>query len=159
MPKESLVHSLFLEWKEKEKEKAFTREQTLFLVRNILGYVLSVLPTAKKAESVQPTPLHDTLQEVLAFLEREPTTRLTVSELAEKFFVSPSWIAHTFKKELGISLSQYVGKKRMLYAKKLIQGGHTPTQAANECHFLEYSTFYRQYKKHLGVSPKQDAKR
>ena len=95
----------------------------------------------------------------MAYIENEPTAKICIPEVAEKFFVSPSWIVHTFQKELGISFSQYVSKKKMLYAKQLLTSGLTPTQAAEQCGFFEYSTFYRQYKKHWGTSPKEDVKR
>ena len=157
LPDDSFIHSLFREWKTREKD--FSQETNEFFAQNVLGAVLTLLKAIPNAKSVKPEKLHDTLKAIMAYIENEPTAKICIPEVAEKFFVSPSWIVHTFQKELGISFSQYVGKKKMLYAKQLLTSGLTPTQAAEQCGFFEYSTFYRQYKKHWGTSPKEDVKR
>ena len=95
------------------------------------------------------------MEEMMAYIDENPTEKITAESLAKLFFVSPSWVVHKFKKLLGISLMQYVNKKRLLYAQRLILGGFNPTEVAEKCNFTDYSTFYRQYKKYFGISPKQ----
>ena len=53
---------------------------------------------------------------------------------------------------------QYVNSKKVLRAQRLIRAGMSPTQAAGECGFAGYSTFFRLYRSILGVSPAQDKK-
>lgn len=38
-------------------------------------------------------------------------------------------------------------------AQDLLAKGHTPNEVYSTCGFQEYSTFYRAYKRHFGVSP------
>jgi AraC-like DNA-binding protein len=40
-------------------------------------------------------------------------------------------------------------------ARELIREGVGTTEAAERCGFGDYSSFYRQYKKRMGVSPSQ----
>ena len=98
------------------------------------------------------------LDEILLYVDENLASPLTITDLSERFNVSESWIAHTFKKHLGVSPSQYVNRKKIVYAQSLINKGLSPMQAAEKCGYLNYTTFYRQYKKYLGVSPAEDAK-
>ena len=83
---------------------------------------------------------------------------MSVASLAAAFFVSPSWLTHAFSAKLHIGVMQYVNSKKVLRAQRLIRAGMSPTQAAGECGFAGYSTFFRLYRSILGVSPAQDKK-
>ena len=99
-----------------------------------------------------------TLDEILLYVDENLALPLTITDLARRFGVSESWIAHSFKKRLRISPSQYINRKKIIYAQSLINKGVSPMQAAEDCGYINYTTFYRQYKKYLGVSPAEDAK-
>ena len=62
----------------------------------------------------------------------------------------------TFRTQMGMSVTQYIRVKKILYAQALIQNGLPPTLAAQYCSYDNYSTFYRNYKKILLHSPEQD---
>lgn len=98
------------------------------------------------------------LEQILLFIDENPTLPLSIAFLAKKFNLSQSWIAHSFKNTLGVSPSQYINRKKITYAQSLIKMGTPPVQAAEMCGYVNYTTFYRQYKKYLGVSPAEDAK-
>ena len=84
-----------------------------------------------------------------------PGEPITAADLSARFFVSTSWIVHGFREHLGISLAQYVNRKRILYAEAQIRAGATPTAVAKACHYDSYVTFYRQFKKYLGYAPSE----
>ena len=120
--------------------------------------ILSLLSVYKGGKEIKPIKSNKLLEEILSYINERPTEKITVDVLSEQFFISKSWIIHTFKNQLGISLMDYVNKKRMTYAQSLINNGLTPTQACEQCNFSDYSTFYRQYKKFLETMPKNDKK-
>ena len=99
-----------------------------------------------------------TLEKILLYIDENPTLPLTINHLSEVFNLSPSWIAHSFKDKLGTSPSQYINRKKITYARSLIAMGKSPVQAADACGYVNYTTFYRQYKKYLGVSPSDEIK-
>ena len=107
-------------------------------------------------QHILPKRAHPTLEAILKYVNEHPEAELTAEKLAAKFFVSVSCVVHAFRKNLGISLMQYVNQKKVLYAQKLIQQGVSPTEAALQCGFDTYTTFYRQYKKTLNRLPKAD---
>ena len=140
-------------------ESTFNEEDFACLVKTSLQQILLNLkyfsaPTIKE-EEIQKSAL----EEILSYIDENPTLPLTIADLSKKFNLSESWIAHSFKKALGISPSQYINRKKIIYAQSLINMGIHPVQAAETCGYVNYTTFYRQYKKYLGVSPAEDAKK
>ena len=124
----------------------------------ILKAILSLLSEFKTAKEIKPIKSNKLLDEILKYIDERPTEKITVQQLSDVFFMSKSWIVHTFRNQLDISIMDYVNKKRMIYAQTLIANGLTPTQACEQCNFSDYSTFYRQYKKFLASMPKNDKK-
>ncbi len=157
IPKDSLAASFFKNWE--TAEKSFSREDLSAYLKSTLPQILLFIKYLPTEESIKPIRNDATLDSILEYIDTHPEEPLTAESLSTKFYMSRSWIVHTFKKNLGISLMQYIQKKRVLYAESLIYSGITPTEAAKICKYENYSTFYRQYKKILGTSPKGTSKR
>lgn len=147
----SLAERYFSMWT--EAEKLFSNEELNEYLSSALTSTLLYLKYLPDESRIKPIRRDSTLDSILQYIDGHPTEPLTADSLSSKFYMSSSWIVHTFKKNLGISLMQYVQKKKVLYAEALIYGGVSPTEAAKICNYDSYSTFYRQYKKILGMSP------
>jgi AraC-like DNA-binding protein len=121
-------------------------------------YLHLILLQMKYASPEQDTaqPLHATLSAILQYIDGHLHEELDAETLSSVFFVSSSWIYYAFKKHLGVSLSSYVNNKKVLLAQRLIQSGTPPTKVFSSCGFQDYSTFYRQYKRHFNAPPKVD---
>ena len=150
------IDRFFSDWSEREKDIPPERisEYLYYSLMSMLIYMES-LSSDTPVPSITKSPLLDT---VLRYIDAHPTENITAETLSAKFYVSQSWITHSFKRELGISLMNYVHKKRILYAESLIIGGASPTEAANICNYENYSTFYRQYVKILNAPPVKTGK-
>lgn len=78
---------------------------------------------------------------------------LSLEQLASFFFVSKYHISHIFKENMGLSLHQYIIKKRIHASKNGILSD-TPIQTLiTQYGFKNYSSFYRAFVKEYGVSP------
>ena len=154
VPKGALLDLFFEAWARAEIE--FPEEESLEYLDTALSTVLLFLKHLPEEETVEPIRENHTLESILHYIDAHPEEPLSAEILSAKFYMSTSWIVHTFKKSLGISLMQYIEKKRILYAEEQIRTGKSPTTVAKLCHFESYSTFYRQYKKVLGHSPQED---
>lgn len=154
IPWDSFIGHFFKAWI--EGEGVFDeREMTCFVQQNIMPLLLHLKHYDGEEQAV-PVQENRTLANILRYIDRNPEQRITAEFLSARFFVSVSWIVHIFQKHMGISLMQYVNRKRVLYAQQLIQAGNAPVEVAARCHFESYATFYRQYKKYLNKMPKED---
>ena len=154
IPKGSLADKFFETWAVAEAQFS-SEELNAFLYPSITSVLLSLKHLPEEA-TVAPIRENRTLESILRYIDEHPEERLTAETLSAEFYMSTSWIVHTFRKSLGISLMQYIGKKRILYAESRIREGSAPTEVAKLCNYESYSTFYRQYKKILGRSPQED---
>jgi AraC-like DNA-binding protein len=154
IPKDSPIYRFYQNWMDAEMH--FTVDEMLDFVEISTSQLLIFLKYLPDKKDIQPIRKNNTLQMILEFIDEHPTENINAEKLSAMFYMSPSWIVHTFRRELGINLMQYIAKKRILYAESLIRNGESPTEAAKICEYDSYVTFYRQYKKILGRSPKED---
>ena len=148
----AFIRGSFEEWARLEARGRYN-ELEIF-VKSVIRPLLTVAANTEQDERSARASRDDRLKNVLDHIDSHPAENITLGQISDKFYLSPSWLAHMFKKRMGISLMQYASRKRMLYAEQLIKAGTPPTTAAEICGFDNYSTFYRQYKKALGISPR-----
>ena len=95
---------------------------------------------------------------VIRYLNENAERDISLDRLARRFFVSKYHLCRAFKKHNGISVHGYINKKRVMYAKQLIEAGETASRAAYQVGFGDYSAFYRAYVKVLGKAPTENGK-
>jgi len=157
LPADHAIPRFYRSWQ--DAEEIFTKEELERLVRMGPEWILPFLYHLPRAEDARPVRRNRPLQSILRYIDEHPTEHPTAASLSAAFYVSPSWIVHTFRRELGINLTQYVARKRILYAQSLIQSGEAPTSVAVTCGYESYVTFYRQYRRILSHCPKDDLPR
>lgn len=124
-----------------DEEKKLSMHSSLVL----LMIYLKLYPSKTILSNVT---LSSTVSHALAIIDENYANNLSVQNIAEKLYVSPSTLAHKFRKEMNISLYQYITKKRLSVAHKLIGQGESLTISASKSGFNDYSCFYRLYKKY-----------
>lgn len=92
------------------------------------------------------------IREIMTYLNSHLTEELSIDTVAERMFMSRYHIMHLFKRETGDTIGNYVTNKRLILARKLIEEGHSVTEACFESGFTSYSNFSRAYKKNFGES-------
>ena len=97
----------------------------------------------------------DLLERVMAHIEANLSEKITLSQIAQHFFVSESTISQTFRKKSGVSFYRVVTQRRLIAAKLQIMEGRAMEQVAERCGFTDYSAFYRAFKQEFGISPRQ----
>lgn len=118
-------------------------------ILSINRLVYDVVEPKKRSES---TSLH---ANVIDYIEEHLDEELTLDCLAEKFYVSKYHIAHVFKDNFGLSIHQYITKKRLALCQEAIRTRMNINEIYQTYGFGDYSSFYRAFKKEYGISPKE----
>ncbi len=78
---------------------------------------------------------------------------ISVYEIAKGAHVSVNTLERHFKKTLNISPYEYIKKKRLANALKLLSNGCTVAEASSQSGFPDYSNFIALFKKTYGITP------
>ncbi len=92
---------------------------------------------------------------IIAYIESHLDQKLSLSDVAERFYVSKSTVSHAFQYKMGISFHRLVTQRRLVAAKGLIVRGINLDEVAVRVGFGDYSTFYRAFRLEYGITPRQ----
>lgn len=94
------------------------------------------------------------IQKVTAKIDADLTSDLSLRAQAEDLGVNASYLSSLFKKEVGITYSEYVNKKRVEYAAKLLKTTNFQVQdVAQMCGMFDSNYFSKVFKKYMHVTP------
>ena len=96
----------------------------------------------------------DKFNDMVKYIEDHYTEPLTVAEVADVFFVTPSYFAHFFKKRAGKSVIQFLNEVRILKARLLLEQEDMPvSEVALQVGFDDINYFSRKFKQLTGRTP------
>lgn len=159
VPQENPIHRYFEDLL--KNQTYFSETEFYYFKRTALNLILlhlkHVAPfTVPKSAKSTDFENNEMLKNIVRYIDDNSGKVLTIGDLAAKFFVSPSWIVHNFTQTLNISVTQYINRRRISFAQRLIHSGISAYKAAELCDYKNYTTFFRQYKKYIGKSPIDD---
>lgn len=85
------------------------------------------------------------LRDVISFINNNFTKSITLDELERRFYISKYHLCHLFPQSTGLTIHQFITKKRLALAKELIDSGTNISEASQLAGFNTYSSFYRAY--------------
>lgn len=96
------------------------------------------------------------IQKVLTRIDTDLTADLSLHTHSELLNVNASYLSSLFKKEVGMTLTEYVTKKRIEYAIFLLNSTHLQIQTvAQSCGMPDVNYFTKTFKKLVGKTPKE----
>lgn len=98
-------------------------------------------------------------QKIKAYVDEHITEELSTKELGQLFFLSPNHLMTVFKKEMGITLRQYIINRRVEMANGLIEHGTPVTEVAGLVGYKSYQGFYQVYQQAMNMSPAEYARK
>ena len=116
--------------------------EMLYLINNI-----KMNPTKN---TISPRVKH-----IISYINNNFTKNITLDELEKQFYISKYHLCHLFLQSTGLTIHQFITKKRLALAKDLIDSGKSISEAARISGFNTYSSFYRAYVNEHNQAPKK----
>ncbi|MFC4779312.1 response regulator [Paenibacillus sp. GCM10023252] len=83
-------------------------------------------------------------------------SELKVEQIAQHIYINPSYLRAVFKKVHGLTVTDYLTKKRMQTARELLSSGkHRVADVALQIGYNDPAYFSRAFKKYYGYSPSE----
>lgn len=147
---ETLFHKIYSEFHKKQPEH-------LKMCKNLLGELLIFLLRCQQHPNTQKKSLNANeavIQECVKYITENFSEPLTLSNLAAKSAMSPSYFSKTFKALTGFKVSEYITIIRLAEAEKLLKSERLPiTKVAARCGFNDSNYFASVFKKRKGITP------
>ena len=103
-----------------------------------------------------PTTVTDEpFQDAINYINANITKDVTPSVLSEYLGMSASYLQRLFKKNMGISIHNYIQNQKMQLALSLLRKGHPAKLVAQMVGYEYYATFYNAFKNVFGQPPSQ----
>lgn len=94
------------------------------------------------------------VKEIILNVDLDLTADLSLKKLAELLNLNPSYLSALFRRETGLTLTEFVTKKRMNFAETLLGTTQLQVQTvAQQCGIMDVNYFTKAFKKHTGFTP------
>lgn len=118
--------------------------------QRLLEYYISEI------QNLQKVPANSKVQEIKKYIQHNYSRNLTLEEIAESVYLSPSYASRLFKKVQEYSIMEYLTRVRMDAAKRLlINPQYLIDEIAVNIGYIDASYFTKVFKKHEGMTPTQ----
>lgn len=94
------------------------------------------------------------IKKIILYIRKNLTEKISLEDIAKELYITKEHLSRLFKKEMGITISEYIIKIKIEEAKKmLISTDHNILDIAQLLNFANSSHFSNSFKKITGVSP------
>jgi two-component system response regulator YesN len=99
---------------------------------------------------------NDVVREILKYLHENYYQDISLRELADQYYLNPSYLCRTFKKQVGKPFTVYLANLRLRHACELLRATNLSVyEIAERCGYKDYFYFARLFKRTLGITPSQ----
>ena len=96
------------------------------------------------------------VNKAITFINQEIIGDLSLEKIAESAGVHPGYLSKVFKESVGVTISEYINRKRMEESKYFLL--HSKLSLSDIAHLFKYcnqSYYTSLFKKYIGVTPKE----
>ena len=130
-------------------------EVSHYLINEIL--LLSCYSSFDK-ENLHQTSEQSIIPLITSYISKHLEAELNVDILSQELRFSKSYIKNCFSNVMGVGIQHYINQKKIRAAHIDILNGMEVSRAAEKYGYDDYSSFYRQYLKIIGMSPSKTKK-
>jgi len=124
-------------------------------VKLIESFQLEMTKEIREYRSHVP-PCSPFMKSVTEYIILNYNTDISLSSLAEKFKISPSYLSHIFKREINKGVKEFIEEIRISNACRFIEGTDMSiSQIAYTVGYLDNNYFTKVFKKIMNITPKK----
>ena len=120
----------------------------------LLSFRLILVLLARQTNAMPPVSGNRVTQ-VLQHLNVHFREQIPQERIAKFFGMNPAYFSSWFKKNVGISYTEYITQRRIEYACSMLKRKHSVIESCFESGFNSLSNFNHTFKKAVGKSPRQ----
>lgn len=99
---------------------------------------------------------HSVVEKARRYIDGHLDQELSRETLAAQFYLNPDYMDRLFKKEIGMSMKEYLWNERLRVSEELLAKTDLPvTEIAMQVGYTSISTFTRLFKKHTDLNPSE----
>lgn len=132
------------------------RDASRPIVRAAIAELLFLIADTRE---FSPDHSNEKLKRIIAYITENFRERISLSGIAEKYYMDKAHLSRSFRKTTGYTVNEYITKKRMEYVRERCREGDTITHACLTAGFPDYSTFYKTYRREHGSAPHEELKK
>lgn len=138
-----------------QDESKYTDLRFIGIIVQIIETLNEIILTIGKEHSLSPIMVDKISHACIQYVNQHLTDQelLSPKNIASELHISASHLQHTFKKEIGVSLQNYISNQRIQLARKLLLQGESPQAVSDHLNYEYYSTFYHNFVKRFGANP------
>jgi len=108
-----------------------------------------------QAEYNEIAVYNSSLSRCIEYIDQHYKENISLNDLSKQFAMSRSTFSSLFPQFTGLSLKQYIRRKRILEAEAIMRAAHdrSLSEVAAQVGYEDTSTFYRNFVRVAGVSP------
>ena len=134
--------------KELEASYIFSKE----IIKNILSEIVVMI--IRKSDAEGNFSSNNTIQKITSKIKKDFRRDISLNSIAEEFSLSPNYLGAIFKKNTGISFSEYLNILRLKYACNLLKTSDYPIkEIALSSGYNSVEYFLYAFKKYMFITP------
>ncbi len=123
------------------------------VIKGLLSAVL-VFVFRKMSEGIGKAQKIKIPIEIIDYIDQHYNEKISLEDLSSRCFYNPSYFSKVFKECYGVNLSDYIIKKRVENAHKLlVETNMSIEKICQACGYTDKALFYKHFKKVRGVTP------
>ncbi len=124
---------------------------------NLKEYIRKIVKNVIQEKNEETQKYHKAVREAISFIQENYAT-VTIEQVADKLFLSPSYLMYLFKQDTGETFYNYVIDYRISIACSLLSEGKKIYEVSEMVGYKSVKFFSTIFKKRTGLTPRDYAK-